>query len=406
MHNDDIANPTDHIRDPQIEALSADWKDHLRAHERREAEHHDALDQHRVAHDSTVSRKRRQANLLEDIETDRLGSLRRLRSELDMQLLAAQDLAGKALANLGIEYRPEKTRFADILKALALPEAEAAKRAGVPIALTVNDRFLKFLKIAGMIGCLLLGMVGMGALVLHVQPTSLFHSFMLPVAMGLALILVGGTYLVVSPTSRRAGALKACDPEALATKLAVSGACWLVALMCVVVALVDAKAITAINSARALVNPDAVPSFFVTLLVGLALSAAYVMGTSILAFSDGFGFEARKKIEAEQAKHLNEERNFIEVTQACEALNDIEVIEDRRTKLTAEIKDAEQEYRASLARIVRDLPVPPEMPDEHRRDIRLHHQRARFAGQKLTAYELLMAKLTPKGSESNQGGRP
>ena len=273
----------------------------------------------------------------------------------------------------------------------------------------LRDVLLKVLKYAGMIGCLLLGMIGMGALVLHIQPRSLFHSPFAVVAAGLAFILVGGTYLIVSPGSRRLGALTIIRPDNPATKWSrLTVAVITVAAATIIVALVDAKALVAINSARAMVNPESVPPFAVTFLVASALSAAYVCGTACLSYSDGYGFEGRKRLEGEQTKHAQahrrDRRNSLEVSQAVEALNSVCLVEARRTDLNDEIRMAEGELRETLTTIFADTEAPPEMPVEHRRDIRYYDQEARFAGQKLTAYETLCARFAGLKGKKAEGG--
>lgn len=230
-----------------------------------------------------------------------------------------------------MEYVPGKTTVADLYHTEPLPVSVAAERAGVPAASVMPDGLLKILKLAGMIGCLLLGTVGMGALLLHVVPSALLHSPLALVAVGLSFILVGGAYLTVAPPSRRYGSLVASRPEEAVTGRSLRVLCPLVAGVTVVVALVDTKALMALNSARAIIDPQSVPSFALTFLVAGALSAMYVLGTAMLVVSEGIGYEAARRIEAEQQKYVEAYRktreNSLEVGQACEALNSVDVIQ-------------------------------------------------------------------------------
>lgn len=396
-----------HGDDPRKRALYEQYLEGLRSLEQHEAKVDDTLSLDRSQHMADVARRNRHSEMIDDIELERITSLRTIRNALDLETSALEDVAGKTLGQLSLAYEPGKTTVEDVLASRALPEAEAARRAGVQVSLTRSNWFLKLLKILGMIGCLFLGTTGMGALILRIPPRAMFHSVLLPVAIGLACILVGGTYLVVTPTARRAGAMKATGPEEQSTRRALVTTMLLVALMCIVVAMVDAKAMMAINSARAMVNPSSVPSFAIALLVGLALSAAYVLGSSCLAFADGYGEEAKTLIEAEQVKHLKEERRVIEVAEACEALNAIGIAESRRKTLTYEISKAEQEYRTSLQVVNQGTPKAPELQDDQKRELRVHRQETEFAGVKHRAFETLQARLSnsPKAKDSQEGAK-
>lgn len=320
----------------------------------------------------------------------------------------AQDVAARSFANLGLEYIPGKSTVEDLYRIEPLPLSVAADRAGVPVASTLHDGLLKILKYAGMIGCLLLGTIGMGALLLHIPPKSLFHTPLVIIALGLAFILVGGAYLIVAPASRRHGSLAASRPNDPVTKRSLITLSILVAAVVVIVALVDAKALMAINAARAQINPESAPSFALTFLIAAALSATYVLGTAMLAFNEGFGFEAKKRIEAEQTSHAEShrktQRKSLEVSQACEALNAIEVIEGRRKSLDAEIRNVEQGLRQSLSDTYAETGAPPELSEEHRQQLRFHEQEARFAGQKLNAYEAVKAKGNRSAETKPEGG--
>jgi hypothetical protein len=383
-------------RDPRHDTLYAEWLTRERSREQREAEHHEALNRQRESYDSMVKRQHRQADLIENIELDRLQFLRSLRYQLDQDKVAGEDLAGKAFACLGLEYLPGKSKVEDLYAVEPLAHSVAAARAGVPSASTVSDGFLKVLKYAGMVGCLLLSTLGMGALLLHIAPRALVRSPLLIVALGLGSMLVGGAYLAVVPGSRRFGSLLACRPNDPVTKRSRVTLPALVAGLVILVALVDAKALMAINSARAMINPESGTSFAVTFLVAAALSATYILGTAILACSEGFAIEAAKRIEAEQAKHQEAFRKgrkeLLEVTQACEALNAVDGIETRRKGLNEEISAAEAGLRESLRQAYTGVGAPPELSDAQRKLLRFHEQEARFAGQKLNAYEAVRQK--------------
>jgi hypothetical protein len=168
----------------------------------------------------------------------------------------------------------------------------------------------------------------------------------------------------------------------------------------------------AINAARAMADPDSAPSFALTFLVASALSASYVMGTCLLAFNEGYADESRKRMEAAQIRHQRNYREHrqhtLEVSQAVEALNAVAVIEARRRTLNDEIRRVHTELRENLSETFADTGTPPQMPEEHRRDIRYHDLEARFAGQKLKAYEALHGKLnrfkTAKTTAAEQDG--
>ncbi len=410
MANDRNTDPNEGTpRDPRRDALQSEWLNHHRSYEQTEAEHHEKLNRERASYDSLLNRKHKQADMVEKIELDRLQSMRTLRSELDAEIIAAHDIASRCFASLGMEYRPGKSKVDDLYKTEPLPASIAAERIGVPLASTHHDGLLKVLKFAGMIGCILLGTVGMGALILHIQPKSLLHSPLSIIAFGLALILVGGVYLVIAPTSRRVGSQIASKPNEPSTKKACNLLVVLVAVFTVIVALVDAKAIMAINATRAMINPESAPSFILAFLIAAALSATYVLGTAVLGLYEGFNFESKKRIEAEQDRHTDSfrqrQKNSLEVAQACEALNSVDVIEARRKDLDSEIRSVEQGLRQSLNDTYADTGAPPELSEDQKKQLRLHEQEARFAAQKLNAYDSLRSKFSRSSEHGADGDR-
>jgi hypothetical protein len=384
--------------DPRQRALASEQIGSLRSKELREADAHEALDRQRSLWDGEVGRRVRQADLIERSETYRSHSLRERRTSLESQVDAAHEVAGRAFGELGRQYVAGESKVDDLLSVEPLPEAEAARRAKVLVACAFDDSFLRVLKYAAMLGCLLLGTFGMGALVLRVVPRALLHSPLLPVAVGLGCILVGGATLAVSPSARRLGAMTVDDPDGPRTKRNLQSVCALTLVFTLVVATVDAKALLAITASKALVDPKSAPSFATAFLVALALSATYVVGSSAHAFAEGFGFEARKRIAAEQEKHAQSERDrlrhTLEVTQACEALNAVDTIEARRIALDDEIRNAEGAMRGSVAQAFEGIGAPPEMARERRNELRYAEQEARFAGMKLAAHEA--SRQTPR----------
>jgi len=80
------------------------------------------------------------------------------------------------------------------------------------------------------------------------------------------------------------------------------------------------------------------------------------------------------------------------------------VIEGRRKSLDAEIRNIEQGLRQSLSDTYADTGAPPELSEEHRQQLHFHEQEARFAGQKLNAYEAVRAKGNRSAETKPEGG--
>lgn len=382
--------------------LGEDWKDILRTYEQREAQHHESLDRDRFAYDQYAARKLRQIDLIDQIESNHIAGLRQTRSDLDLEIMASHEVASKAFATLGLGYEPGKTKIEDLYSLTPLHESDAAKLAGLSGVPARKAPSMRFLKVAGMIGCLVLGTVGMGSLILQTPPKMLFTSpLFLLISMALAFILIGGATMVVVPLWKRIGIQKvASDIEKRPCLSLVSGLA-LTILMAVVVAVVDAKAMMAINASRALINPESVPGFLLCFLVGLALSAAYIIGSSVVAFSDAYSAEAASRIKAEQERHeseqLHDRRIHIEVQMACEALNTVALIENRRVALTNEIEVLEEEFKNAIAGQFAQIPLAPEMKEENRKDLRMQKKEARFAGWKAMAHDLAMSRTRIAG---------
>ncbi len=377
--------------DPRRDALNAEWLARLREGELGEASAHESLDRRRAAYDSLLARKVAEADAVESIELGRQLTMRRHRADLDGEATAAHDVALRAFALLGINYVPGKTREDDLYRVPPLPRAEAARRAGVPCAAPCADWLMRILKYAGMLGCLLLGTCGLGTLVLHVPPRSLPHSPLLPLALGLGCVLVGGAYLAVVPAARRHGSLSAEKPGSREAGRSFASLCALTAGVALSVALADAKALAALDRARALVDPESVPPFAVTLLVACALSAAYVLGAAVLGVAEGFSGEAEGRISAEREKHAEgwkkERAADLRVQQACESLAYAGAVEKRREGLDEEIDRAGQGLRRSLGEAYGDVGDPPELRDGERAQLRDHGLRAGFAALRLAAHE-------------------
>jgi hypothetical protein len=394
--------------DPRRDALHTEWLNHQRAYEHDEATMHEKLDRERASYDAELSRKHKQADGFEQIELERSQSLRSLRSELDHEVLAAHDITARTFANLGLGYVPGKSKVEDLYQTKSLPAVLAAERAGVSHSATHHDALLVGLKFAGMLGCLLLSTISMGAVIFHIQPKSILHSPLLIIALGLAFILVGGVYLVVAPPSKKLGSMMASKPDSPATKKCTVSLIGIVASVTVIMALIDAKAITAINATRAMINPESAPSFGVTFLIAAALSAMHVVGTCFFALSEGVKLEATERIEAEQHRHQESFRakraNSLEVAQACEALNAVEALEARRASLEDEIRRVDQGLRESISDTFAGTPPPPELPEDKQKHLRLHEQEARVAAQKLTAYDALRSKLNRFTGTKPEGG--
>ena len=101
-------------RHPHLDVLDGEYRSHKRTGEQREAEHHESLSRRRAGYDADITRKSNRADMVEDVELDRVQSLRHLRSELDKDVMAAHDVAARSFANLGYEYVPGESKVADL----------------------------------------------------------------------------------------------------------------------------------------------------------------------------------------------------------------------------------------------------------------------------------------------------
>jgi len=373
--------------------LSDKRDDAKQLHLGREQIHVGKLAKKQRAYDTTTDAKHDVLSAAIKTELERVSNLRTRRMMLDTQITELHDVAGLACSQMGIPYIPGTTGPNEIYALVPLHESEAAEKAGLPGVLTDSVGGMKFLKWAGFIGCLTLGTFGMGALVLQTSPKMLMaNPVFLMLAAGLACILIGGVYMIIHPTWRRVGVTKASKPDDRSTKASLVGAGMLTALSCLIVASVDAKAIIAMSATKAMLNPNSAPSFITTFLVAMALSAAYVLGASITAFTEGYSGEASRKIKAAQDRHLADQledrRAHVEIQHAIEALNRIDVCEKARKRLTAEIEAVEAELEAKLDKAYGAIPDAPELPDEHKKDLSILKKRANHEGNKVDAHLL------------------
>ncbi len=377
--------------DPKQAGLNHDIDEWLQTHAQRSAIHEARLDERLEEHRRHVERKNKQVDLVESVESERLGKLLTQRSLLETDLSAAHEVAAKALAVLGLEYVPGKTTVQDVYAITKLHEADAADKAGLAGVHTSALSGSTFLKWAGMIGCFVLATVGMGAVVMQVPPRQLFFNpIALFVSLMLASVIVAGVYITVHPTWKRAGTMAATKDQERAKKALLTAV-----LVCVVtvlaVATIDAKAIMAINGARALVDPAHATPFWLAFLIGCCLSSVYVVGTSVVAYNDAYAIESARRIEAEQRRHeraeMDDQRHFVEVRNAIESLNAVMVIERQLAELDPKILSVQQDLSRALDAHYQGVPKAPDMPEEHKADLRLHKKHALFASWKAQAQE-------------------
>ena len=384
-----IVTPVD--PDPKQAGLNHDIQEWLQTHAEREAIHGAKLNERLQEHRRHIERKTKQVDLVESVESERLGKLLNQRSMFESDLSAAHEVALKALAVLGLEYRAGKTTIQDVYAITKLHVSDAADRAGLGGVHTSAMGGNSLLKWAGMIGCFVLATVGMGAVVMQVAPRQLFSNpIALVVSLALALVIVGGVYMTVHPTWKRIGTMSASKDKDWAKKSFMNGLV-LSTVAVLVVALIDAKAIMAINASRALVDPSHATPFWGAFLIGCCLSSVYVVGASIVAYNDAFAIESARRIEAEQRRHeraeMDDQRHFVEVRNAIEALNAVGVIERQLDELDPKIQAVAAGLNANRDEHYGSLPDAPDMPEEHKLDLRLHRKHAGFAGWKAQAQE-------------------
>lgn len=377
--------------DPKQAGLNHDIQEWLQTHAEREAIHGAKLDERLEEHRRHIQRKSKQVDMVESVESERLGKLLNQRSMFESDLSAAHEVALKALAVLGLEYRPGQTTVQDVYAITKLHVSDAADRAGLGGVHTSAMGGSSLLKWAGMVGCFVLATVGMGAVVMQVAPRQLFSNpIAMLVSMALAMVIVGGVYMTVHPTWKRIGTMSASKDKEKAKVSFLNGLA-ISAVAVLVVALIDAKAIMAINASRALVDPNHATPFWVALLIGCCLSSVYVVGASIVAYNDAFAIESARRIEAEQRRHeraeMDDQRHFVEVRNAIESLNAVGVIERQLGELDPKIQAVAAGLNANRDEHYDSLPEAPDMPEEHKSDLRLHRKHAGFAGWKAQAQE-------------------
>lgn len=406
MDHDTLYDSTGY--DPLRDALDAERLGRLRDLELGDAALRESHERERADREEARGRAEEELGEAGEVEAERVLGLRRHRADLDAEATAAQDVALRLLAGLGIPYTPGGTKPEALLQAPPLPRAEAARRAGLPSARPAADPLLKVLKYAGLAGCVLLGTFGMGALLLRVPPRELPGSPLLPLAAGLGCALVGGAYLAVVPAARRHGTISAARPNSEEARRSFASLAALVAGIGLTVALVDAKALAALDGARALVDPASVPPFGVTLLVAAALSATYVVGSAMLAFSEGFADETEAIVEAEAAKHAEgwreERRSDPDVRQAMEALGYAGTVDARRRELGGEIEGAEAGLKRAMREALAAAGGPPQEDEAARAERREREARARAAEVRLAAHERHRPSRAPRNGGSEGGG--
>lgn len=386
-------------QDAKLAGLRDDKEGWLRTHDKFRDEHGSTLATRRQEHTMHLLRRNRQLTVFETAELKRYGILLEERTILEGEVRAAEEVAVKAFGEICVEYDADKTTVQDIHAALKLPEADAADQAGVGGLHSPALNGSAFLKWAGMAGSFTLCTAGFGAIVMHISPSQLWTSptALLP-SLGMAAMIVGGAYMMVYPTWKRAGTMAAGQDEAKAGK-AVRHGVLIAAVAAASVALLDAKAIIAINVARALVDPEHATPFWVALLTGCCLSSIYVLGTASVAYHDALVEEGASRIEAAQFNHEKSQYEFVEVRQAVEALNSVGVLRRRLGVLDARIKETHSALKAMVDEHHGSFPEAPVMPAEHKADIAISQKHARFAGLKERAHNAMRRFAKDGGTE-------
>ena len=400
-------NTSNELSSGTTKNLREQFYDSLRDGEALEAIHQAELSNKAVTYNRANERILKITDQVDGIELNHLGQLRIERAQINIEISAAHQVAWTAFSNLGLEYVKGQSTVQDIIDVHPLHESDAAKRAGLPGTFEKPPFAWSALKWMGLIGCLILGTIGMGALVMRLSPRQLLQSpVWLSLSVGLSFILIGSATLLIQPLWRYIGTLHAGRPEE--SKRAMFGGVLATLVPVLLVAAVDAKAIMAINAVKSS-HSAATQSFGITFLVALALSAAYVLGSAAHAFYEAFAHETTLRIGAEIDRDAREQtidrRRLIDVDQAIEALNTVNYLEMRRKELTDEIDQIFAHYQASIDKATSGLGESPALTEDQHRLERLKKSEASFAKLKLNAYSMLPSlpiKNQPTNTESKE----
>lgn len=383
--------------DARLDVLDEDARSLLKTKAFREDTYQDSLNYRRQVHDSLQSKKLKQIDLVDGIETEHVRHLRQKRVDVAKNLDAAYELAREAFSDLGLVYDAEQSTIADIYAVTDLHEAEAAESMGlVGISKYSKVGFL-IIKVLGMLGCMALSAFGLSALIFHISPQRLLSNpIFLPAAILVSFILIGGAYLILNSTWRRVGAMKAAQPEKMRTKVAFASGLGLTGLAAVLVAAIDFESIVAINATRTMLDPEHAQRPELVLLAAFGLSAMYVFGSSASAYSEAHADQIAGRVEAarkrDAANQLASAKQHVEVQHACEAFAQVIALRRQKQEITAEIERAEDEFHLALDQRHSAIPAPPEMPDEHKKDLRIQKKEVRFAKQKRQAHRANRSK--------------
>lgn len=393
--SDDSNSKTNDQLSQTVKNLREQFYDSLRDGEALEAVHRSQLDGPSNEYRQRFDRSQALEAQIDDIEQSRLEQMRVERAHIDKEIAAAHRVAWVSFSNLGLEYIKGRSTVQDVLDICQISDAEAADRAGLPGVPQKPPFIWSALKWMGLAGCLILGTIGMGALVMRLSPRQLLQSpVWLGLSIGLSFILIGSATLLVQPLWRMVGASQAAKPEQAGSRLLKAVVATLVPVL--LVAAVDAKAIMAINAVKSS-HAAASQSFGLAFLVALALSAAYILGSAAHAFYEAYAHEAGLRIDAEKASDAREQtlsrRRLVDVDQSIEALNTVNYLEKRRNELTGEIDSAYEHYESSLDRANGNVGDPPVLSEEKHRQERVKKSEATFAKLKLDAYTMIPTSL-------------
>ncbi|HVT13620.1 MAG TPA: hypothetical protein VHE55_15250 [Fimbriimonadaceae bacterium] len=287
---------------------------------------------------------------------------------------AARLSASQRLSETGTQYVPGQTTIFDILKVPPGEDIEFVRKSDLPFGSGVQLKFEFVLKVPLAIGCQVMTSTSLGlathlisAKNIFANPGGLTISGIVGTLIALGILigfgalwkLIGTKVGSARPTKEVMWTL---SPIAVLTLASMGG-----------LAALDAKAISSMESAATRLNPALATPGSVLALIGLVVSALYVVAVVACGFIDGYNKSARILIDGLKAADVQRRRaakqEEVAVKAAIQSLSDVDVAERHVEKVVERLEHLELKHKRDSAELRRTTPVVPDKPtaEEQRR---------------------------------------
>lgn len=335
---------------------------------------------------------KRHKTLMTGLEQDRTESQRKL----DTELLNASTRCSE----IGVEFVPGQTSGDDVLSVPPATDSKFVAQADLPFGAGIPLKFESALKIPLALSCNVMTSASVGITFKLVQPRNLTAN---PAGLAISIVIGALTALGIMAavglpwrmTGTKVGSLR---PSREVFGLLVPIATVTLAIM-IGLGSLDTKAISSMEAASVRLNPALATPSSTLALIGLVLSAVYVLAVGASGFMQGYNGAAARIIadhkRDDEVARMSVRSQEVTPMAALNSLSAVRVAQQRLEALTAQISQADIKNRQEIEALEARMPVVSRrLEPEELRSLNDLKQRLQIAQEALDNYR---TSRSPKG---------